>query len=96
MRFSAGTRWGRNVSHLAAMCVLLWSLIILRSSVLQHFDPDSVLFEPQHRMDVILSDIGIAMMFVVLGVCIHFSSFATVLQLYIIPWFLTNHWYVHI
>lgn len=45
-------------------------------------------------MDVILSDVGIAAMLGFLGYCVKLSSWGTVIRLYVLPWFITNHWSV--
>ncbi|KAI0088627.1 delta-12 fatty acid desaturase protein [Irpex rosettiformis] len=59
-----------------------------------HYTPINPLFEPHQKWDVIMSDVGIGGMFVFLAVCIQMSSFSMVWKLFILPWFITNHWIV--
>lgn len=61
-----------------------------------HFDPDSFIFEKRHRMQIIISDLGLALAFAAIGTAIHLTSFATVARYYLIPYLWVNHWLVMI
>lgn len=63
-----------------------------------HFDPNSVIFDPRHKWQIIASDIGIAVM---VGILVGASflapkGFWDVFRYYLVPYFWCNHWLVMI
>ncbi|KAI5829900.1 hypothetical protein K523DRAFT_273386 [Schizophyllum commune Tattone D] len=61
-----------------------------------HFDPNSILFTPEQRTAVLLSNAGIgAMIVAVIGASCAYS-FAEVVKYYGIPWLLVTHWFIMI
>ncbi|KAG9286487.1 hypothetical protein G9A89_014653 [Geosiphon pyriformis] len=61
-----------------------------------HYNPYAPIFTPDQFREIIISDIGIAMM---LGVLAYFSytfSFLHVVKYYLIPYLVVNHWLVMI
>uniref|UniRef100_D8Q6U0 Fatty acid desaturase domain-containing protein n=1 Tax=Schizophyllum commune (strain H4-8 / FGSC 9210) TaxID=578458 RepID=D8Q6U0_SCHCM len=61
-----------------------------------HFDPNSILFTPEQRTAVLLSNAGIGAMIVAVIAASHAFSFAAVVKFYGIPWLLVTHWFIMI
>lgn len=61
-----------------------------------HFEPSSPIFRPQDKIDVIVSDIGIAINLVTLVTCSYLYSFSAVACWYFIPYMWTSAWLVYI
>jgi len=61
-----------------------------------HFHPQSPLFEPRDAKNIIISDIGLAIMSIVLYTAIQNFGFSTVFLMYFAPYLWVNHWLVHI
>ncbi|KAL6308656.1 fatty acid desaturase-domain-containing protein [Sparassis latifolia] len=59
-----------------------------------HFDPNSILFNPSQRNAVILSNIGIASMIAALKWALSIWGSAVVIKFYVIPWLCVNHWFL--
>ncbi|KAJ3112446.1 hypothetical protein HK100_002337, partial [Physocladia obscura] len=64
------------------------------STYTSHFHPSSQIFDSHHHRQVILSDIGIAIMLLVLGFLVHKFSFLAVAKYYLLPYLWVNHWLV--
>ncbi|KAJ3205241.1 hypothetical protein HDU82_005328 [Entophlyctis luteolus] len=61
-----------------------------------HFHSSSPIFDPHHAKQVIMSDIGIAIMLGILGYLAHTYSVMAVVKYYVIPYLWVNHWLVMI
>lgn len=61
-----------------------------------HFDPYSPLFTKKERIEIVYSDIGIALMLTGLGYLWKLFGFAWLAKMYIVPLFWVNHWLVMI
>ncbi|KAL1719968.1 fatty acid desaturase-domain-containing protein [Schizophyllum commune] len=61
-----------------------------------HFDPNSILFTPEQRTAVLLSNAGIGAMIVAVIGASYAYSFAEVVKYYGIPWLLVTHWFIMI
>ena len=63
-----------------------------------HFNPNSVIFAPRHRWQILVSDLGLLMMGGCLVAWAHYSSggWGEVLRYYLVPYLWTNHWLVMI
>ncbi|KAL1743198.1 fatty acid desaturase-domain-containing protein [Schizophyllum fasciatum] len=61
-----------------------------------HFSPSSVLFTPEQRNAVLLSNAGIGAMIAAVVYASHLFSFAAVVKYYGIPWLLVTHWFIMI
>lgn len=95
-----------NFLELVVQQLIGWPLYLLRNASGQmhypkgtnHFSPNSVIFDPRHRRQVIMSDVGIALMFGVLLFWAHKAAggWADVAKYYIVPYLWTNHWLVMI
>ncbi|KAG5341635.1 Delta(12) fatty acid desaturase [Termitomyces sp. T112] len=59
-----------------------------------HFNPNSVIFSPNHYWQVIVSDLGIILWLSAIAYSIHQWGFATVFRLYLVPYLWVNHWLV--
>jgi len=59
-----------------------------------HFNPNSVIFEPRHYGQIIISDIGLALAFAALYYWAQATSFSTVIKYYGVPYLFVNHWLV--
>ena len=60
------------------------------------FDPESIIFKPQHWGQIIASDIGLLMTFAVLGYWAYKRTVSEVVVMYAIPYLWVNHWLVFI
>ena len=95
-----------NLVELLIQQLLGWPLYLLFNvsgqthfpKYTSHFSPNSVIFDKRHRGQVIVSDIGIALMFVVLGLWAHMApgGWMDVFKYYVVPYLWTNHWLVMI
>ncbi|TRM66555.1 fatty acid desaturase-domain-containing protein [Schizophyllum amplum] len=61
-----------------------------------HFDPKSILFTPEQRTAVLLSNAGIGAMIFAVTYASRLSSLASVVKYYAIPWLLVTHWFIMI
>lgn len=61
-----------------------------------HFEPSSPIFKPSDKMDVIVSDIGIALNLLTVVVCSYLYSVSDVVCWYFIPYMWTSGWAVYI
>jgi len=59
-----------------------------------HFHPDSPLFDPEQRTDIILSDIGVAITASIIAYAVHVFGVLPVMLYYGIPYLWVNHWLV--
>ncbi|TCD65363.1 hypothetical protein EIP91_002761 [Steccherinum ochraceum] len=59
-----------------------------------HFSPYSPLFKPKERFLIAMSDVGVAIMAVILYRWTQDVGSANLMKLYVIPWLLSNHWLV--
>jgi len=59
-----------------------------------HFNPNSAMFAPHHRNQIIVSDIGIFLWIAALAAAIYHYGFATVFRVYGAPYLWVNHWLV--
>lgn len=59
-----------------------------------HFNPQAIMFDKRHRSQVLLSDLGIGIMFSILFLIGLRTSFLTVFKYYVVPYFWVNHWLV--
>ncbi|TFK28009.1 fatty acid desaturase [Coprinopsis marcescibilis] len=59
-----------------------------------HFNPSSPMFGTHHYNQILISNVGIALWLVALGVSIAHWGFSTVLVVYLIPYLWVNHWLV--
>jgi omega-6 fatty acid desaturase / acyl-lipid omega-6 desaturase (Delta-12 desaturase) len=59
-----------------------------------HFNPASPLFSRQEYRKILLSDLGLVLMFGVLFLASRKWGFTTVLCYYVVPYFWVNHWLV--
>lgn len=90
--------------YLMVQQLLGWPLYLLKNSSGQahypkgtnHFNPESIIFDRRHRMQIIASDIGIAITFAALAYAAHLTSAGTVWKYYGVPYFFVNHWLVMI
>ena len=58
-----------------------------------HFDPWGALFRPSEKHAILLSDVGcLGTIAVLYQLYRSFSSFETLLWVYIVPWTWVNHW----
>lgn len=64
--------------------------------VQNHFVPSSPLFDKKDFMDIIISDIGIAITFGALYLASAKWGFSSVFLYYVVPYFWVNHWLVFI
>ena len=92
-----------QLADLLAQQLIGWPLyLMLNSSGREypgwpnHFLPTSSIFQPKHYVPVILSDIGLAVTFSVLGYFTYAYSFMTVVKYYVVPYLVVNHWLVMI
>ncbi|PBK92502.1 linoleoyl phosphatidylcholine delta-12 acetylenase [Armillaria gallica] len=61
-----------------------------------HFSPSSILFKPEQRNAVILSNIGIGSMVFLVSVAVRRWGWWNVIALYGIPWLEVTHWFIMI
>jgi len=61
-----------------------------------HFNPEAIIFKPQHRMQIIMSNIGILLNFATLAYWSYQRSFSEMFVMYIIPYLWVNNWLVFI
>jgi len=61
-----------------------------------HFEPSSPIFKPHHRTDVVISDIGLLVVGSILATWVYFTSFATMLCWYFMPYLVVNFFLVTI
>jgi len=86
------------------LCVLAqqlfgWPMYLIRNAsgqktypkMTNHFNPDSVIFEPRHYGQIILSDIGLAVVIAALVYWGKQTSLSTVLSFYGLPYLVVNH-----
>lgn len=59
-----------------------------------HFDPAAVIFRPDQRGQILISNIGILLWFAALGASIHKWGFLEVFRVYLVPYLWVNHWLV--
>jgi omega-6 fatty acid desaturase / acyl-lipid omega-6 desaturase (Delta-12 desaturase) len=59
-----------------------------------HFNPASPLFSPHEYNKILLSDLGLIIMFAVLTFASKIWGFTTVLCYYVLPYIWVNHWLV--
>ncbi|CCM05407.1 uncharacterized protein FIBRA_07624 [Fibroporia radiculosa] len=59
-----------------------------------HYKPSSLLFRPEERKYVVISDIAIASMLLLLALWICQTSWANVWRLYFVPWLWAHNWIV--
>lgn len=81
-----------------------WQMYLMRNASGQkhypkftnHFKPSSIIFRPDHKNQVIASDLGFAITLGLLGVWTYYRGFREVAVMYIIPYLWVNHWLVSI
>ncbi|KAJ9118174.1 hypothetical protein QFC22_004078 [Naganishia vaughanmartiniae] len=61
-----------------------------------HFQPSSILFRPDHKSQIIWSDLGLVIVLAVVSYWGAMRGFREVLVLYILPYLQVNHWLVAI
>ncbi|KAI9351322.1 delta12 fatty acid desaturase [Obelidium mucronatum] len=61
-----------------------------------HFHTSSPIFSPHHAKQIIMSDIGLAIAFSILGYLSYTYSFLAVFKFYVLPYLWVNHWLVMI
>ncbi|KAJ7650204.1 fatty acid desaturase-domain-containing protein [Roridomyces roridus] len=61
-----------------------------------HFNPASILFTPNQRKAVVLSNLGVGFATCCLIYAVSILGPAMVVNLYVIPWLLVTHWFVMI
>lgn len=61
-----------------------------------HYKPSSLLFRPEDRPYIILSDAAMAVMICLLSFWIHSTSWNNVWRLYVVPWLWAHNWIVMI
>jgi fatty acid desaturase len=84
--------------------LLGWPMYLIRNASGQktyprftnHFNPSSVIFDKRHFRQILASDVGIAILFGVLGTWGYQRGFAEVAKFYLIPYLWVNHWLVSI
>ncbi|KAJ7904203.1 fatty acid desaturase-domain-containing protein [Mycena leptocephala] len=59
-----------------------------------HYRPTSALFRPEQRASIILSNMAIAGMLGLLGLCAHKAGWAALTKFYILPWLFAHNWIV--
>ncbi|KAI0631956.1 delta12-fatty acid desaturase [Trametes polyzona] len=59
-----------------------------------HFKPDSVIFRPDQRNQIIISNVGIMLWMTAIGVSIAQWGFFEVFRVYLVPYLWVNHWLV--
>lgn len=64
--------------------------------VQNHFVPWSPLFDKRDFMNIVISDVGIALAFTALYQASRAWGLSTVVVMYVLPWMWVNHWLVHI
>lgn len=82
------------LGNLLAQQLLGWPMYLIRNASGQktyprftnHFNPSSVIFDKRHFRQIIASDIGIAILFGVLGTWGYQRGFAEVAKFYLIPY----------
>ncbi len=67
---------------------------LLTEPVSQHWNPYSGLFSQDEYAEVYVSNAAIVAMFTSLYVLARCTSWAFVIKIYLIPFLITNHWYV--
>jgi len=63
-------------------------------NTLNHFHPDSPLYEPGQRNDILISDLGILLTFTALGFATRTFGWDNVFLFYVMPYLWVNHWLV--
>ncbi|KAJ9126297.1 hypothetical protein QFC24_002029 [Naganishia onofrii] len=61
-----------------------------------HFQPSSILFRPDHKNQILWSDLGLVITLAVVSYWAVMRGFREVLVLYVIPYLWVNHWLVAI
>ncbi|KAI0766444.1 delta12-fatty acid desaturase [Trametes elegans] len=61
-----------------------------------HFDPSSVMFRPDQRGQIIISNVGIMLWFAGLFMAINHWGFFEIFRVYLVPYLWVNHWLVMI
>ncbi|KAA1469817.1 delta-12 fatty acid desaturase [Dentipellis sp. KUC8613] len=59
-----------------------------------HFNPNAVIYAPHQFGQIVISDIGIFLLFAVLGYWGYHRGFGEVFRLYLVPYLWVNHWLV--
>ncbi|KAG8985335.1 hypothetical protein FRB95_004150 [Tulasnella sp. JGI-2019a] len=94
----------KSVLLLTGQFLLGWPLYLILNSTGQrnypwptnHFVPTAPLYGSHQVMDVIISDIGVLLWMVAIGVSINAWGFLTVFRTYLMPYLWVNHWLVFI
>lgn len=81
-----------------------WPMYLIRNASGQkhyprftnHFQPSSIIFKTSQYWDIIISDLGIAIMFSLLGFWTYNRGFKEVALVYGLPYLWVNHWLVAI
>lgn len=61
---------------------------------INHFNPTSPLFSESQYSKILLSDLGIVLMFIALGMSCWRWGFSSIFCIYFLPYFWVNHWLV--
>jgi omega-6 fatty acid desaturase (delta-12 desaturase) len=61
-----------------------------------HFTPSSIIFRPDHKSQIVWSDLGLLIVFAILGYWTAMRGFREVFVLYVLPYLQVNHWLVAI
>ncbi|CAO1620605.1 unnamed protein product [Sympodiomycopsis kandeliae] len=93
-----------NFTRIVVQQLLGWPMYLIMNASGQlhfpkntnHFDPDSFIFDKRHRSQIIVSDIGIALVLSAIAFAVQQTSFTTVAAYYGIPYLFVNHWLVMI
>lgn len=95
-----------NLFYILVQQLLGWPLYLLRNASGQlhyprftnHFNPDAIIFDKRHRMQILISDLGIAITLSALAAWGTMSKggFTDVFRYFVIPYFWTNNWLVMI
>ncbi|TEB24546.1 delta-12 fatty acid desaturase [Coprinellus micaceus] len=59
-----------------------------------HFKPSSALFKPHERMKIVASNVGLAIVILLLSIWTRHVGFSNFFCFYFVPYLLTNHWIV--
>ncbi|GHJ89740.1 hypothetical protein NliqN6_6142 [Naganishia liquefaciens] len=92
------------LGNLIAQQLFGWPAYLIRNASGQkwypkytnHFQPSSFIFRPDHKNQIIWSDIGLLITLSIVGYWTAMRGFREVLVLYVIPYLWVNHWLVAI
>ncbi|KAF8895451.1 delta-12 fatty acid desaturase protein [Infundibulicybe gibba] len=59
-----------------------------------HISPSAAIFAPHHYGQILISDIGVLLWWVVLGIWMNHSGLLEVFRTYLVPYLWVNHWIV--